>query len=75
MINKVKDVSIENHAYYVFHDIINRNNLDPNNNKRDENSSKNIFIYYIGYVRMKDSKYVKKDIVNPLCLFIKKVNG
>ena len=66
MSNKVKDVSIENHTYYFFDDFINRNNFDPNNNKRDENSSNNIHIYYIGYVKIKNWKYVKTDIVNPL---------
>ena len=32
-------------------------------------------IYYIGYVTMKDSKYVKIDSVNPLYPTINKVNG
>ena len=37
-------------------------------------SYKNILIYYIGYVRIKDSRYVKIDIVNPLYLIFNKVN-
>ena len=35
---------------------------------------KNILIYYIGYVMIKDSKYIKINSVNPLYLSIYKVN-
>ena len=55
-------------------DIINMKNVDPNNIKIDENSYKNILIYDIGYVMIKDSKYVKIDSVNPLYLIFGKVN-
>ena len=41
----------------------------------DEKSYKNILIYYIGYVTIKDSKYVKINSVNPLYLIFSKVNG
>ena len=37
--------------------------------------SKNILIYYIAYVTIKYSKYVKINSVNPLYLVITKVNG
>ena len=49
--------------------------FDLNNIKRDENSYKNILIYYIGYVTIKDSKYVKIYNVNPLNLISSKVYG
>ena len=75
MSNKVKDISIKNHTYYFFDDIINIKNFDPNNIKIDEKSYKNILIYYIGYVTIKDSKYVKINSVNPLYLIFNKVNG
>ena len=39
--------------------------FDPNNNKIDEKSYKNIPIYYIGFVTIKDSKYVKNYSVSP----------
>ena len=42
--------------------------FDPNNIKIDENSYKNILIYYIGYVRIKDSKYLNIYSVNTLSL-------
>ena len=74
MINKIKDISIKNHIYYFFNDIININVFDPNNIKIDEKSYKTILIYYIRYVTIKDSKYVKINSENPLHL-INKANG
>ena len=75
MSNKVKDISIKNDTYCFFDDVINMKNVDPNNIKINEKSYKNILIYYIGYVTIKDSKYVKINSVNPLYLIFSKVNG
>ena len=75
MSNKVKEIDIRNRTYYFFNDIINVKNFDPNNIKMDEKSYKNIFIYYIGYVTIKDSKYVKIYSVYPLYLIFSNVNG
>ena len=75
MSNKVKDIDIKNHTCYFFDDIINIKSFDPNNIKIDERSYKNILIYYIGYVTIKESKYVKFNSVNPLYLIFSKVNG
>ena len=55
-------------------DIINLKIFYPNNIKIDEQSYKDILIYYIGYVTIKDSRYVKINSVNPLYLIINKVN-
>ena len=66
MSKKIKDISIKNHTYYFFNDIINIKIFDPNNIKIDEKSYKNLLIYYIGYVTIKDSKYVKVNSVNLL---------
>ena len=55
--------------------MINIKNFDPNNIKLDEKSYKNILIHYIGYVAIKDSKYVKIYSVNPLYLIFNEVNG
>ena len=63
---KVKDMGIKNHTYCIFDDIINIKNFDSNNIKIDKKSYKNLLIYYIGCVRIKDSKYVKINSVNPL---------
>ena len=75
MSNKIKDIDIKNHTYYFFDDIINIKNFDPNNIQIDEKSYKNILIYYIGYVTIKDSKHLKINSVNPLNLIFGKVNG
>ena len=71
--NKVKDINIKNTTYYFFNDIINIENFDPNNIKIDEKSYKNILIYYIGYVTIKE--YVKRHSVYPLYLIFRYVNG
>ena len=55
MSNKVKEIDIKNRTYYFFNDIINVENFDLNNIKIDEKSYKNIFIYYIGYVAIKNT--------------------
>ena len=73
MCNKVKYISIKYHTYYFFDDIINIKIFDLNNIKIDEKSYKDI-IYYIGYVTIKDSKYVKINSLNPLYLIFSKVN-
>ena len=54
--------------YYFFDDIISAKFFDPNNIKTDEKSYRNILIYYIGYVTIKDLKYVKINSVNPYTL-------
>ena len=74
MSNIIKDINIKNHTYYFFDDIINIKDIDPNNIKIDEKSYKNILIYYIGYVTIKDLKYVKVNSVNFLYLTFSKVN-
>ena len=75
MSNKVKDINIKNHKYYFFDGIINIKDFDLNNIKIDEKSYKNILIYYIAYVMIKDSKYVKINSVNPPYLMFNKMNG
>ena len=75
MSNKVKDISIKNRTYYFFDNIISMKKFNPNNNKIDEKSYKNILIYYIGYVTIKNLKYVKINSVNPLYLIFNNVNG
>ena len=75
IINKVKDIDVKNRTYCFFNDIINIKKFDSNDIKIDENPYKDIFIYYIGYVMIKDSKYVKINSVNPLYLIFCKVNG
>ena len=59
MINKFKNISIKKHTYYFFDDIINIKNLDPDNIKIDGKLYKNINIYYMGHITIKDSTYLK----------------
>ena len=54
MSNNVKDIDIKNGTYYFFNDIINIQNFNPSNIKIDEKTYKNILIYYIGYVTIKE---------------------
>ena len=75
MSNKAKDIDIKNRTNYFFNEIINIKNFDRNDIKIDEKSYKNIFIYYTGYLTIKDSKNVKINSVNPLYLIFINVNG
>ena len=75
MSNKIKDINIKDHTYYLFDDIINIKSFDPSDIKIDEKSYKNILIYCTGYVTIKDSKYIKINSVNPLYLIFSKVKG
>ena len=52
--------------------MINIENFDPNNIKIVEKPYKDILIYYIGYVTMKE--HVKMYSVNPLNLIFRYVN-
>ena len=71
----IKEINIKNQTYYFFNDMININDFDPNLLKIDKKSYKNIDIYYIGYITVKDSNYVKINTVNPLYLIISEVDG
>ena len=54
MSKKVKDINIKNRTYYFFNDIINIEHFDLNNIKIDKKSYKNVLIYYIEYVTIKE---------------------
>ena len=72
---KSKEINIKNRTYYFFDDIINIKDFDSNLLKIDKKSDKNMDIYYIGYIIIKDSDYVEINSVNPLYLIIDKVDG
>ena len=59
----------------MFFEFFNIKSADPNNIKIDKKSYKNILLYYIGQVKIKDWKYVKIYSVNPLYLTFNKVHG
>ena len=49
--------------------------FDGNKIKIYEKSYKNVLVFDIGYVTIKDSKYLKIYSVNPLYFIFSKVNG
>ena len=55
--------------------MINIKDFDLNLLKIDQKSYKNIDIYYIGQITLKDSYYVKFNSVNPLYLIIGEADG
>ena len=55
--------------------MISTKNFHSNLLKIDKKSYKTIDIYYIGYITVKDSDYVKINIVNSLYLIINEVDG
>ena len=65
---------MKNSTYYFFNDIINITNLDPDKTKIDEKLYKNILIYHIGYVMVKDLSYETTNSVKPLYLTINKTS-
>ena len=69
---KTQDMIIKIRTYCFFNDIIDIEHVHANNIKIDEKSYKNIFIYYIGYVTIKE--YVKIYSLNPLHLTFSYVN-
>ena len=71
----IKEINIKDQTHYFFDDIINIKDFDSNLLKVDKKSYKNTDIYYIGYITMKDSDYVKINSVNPLYLIIDKIEG
>ena len=71
----IKEINIKNRTYYFFDDMINIKNFDSNLLKIDKKLYKNIDIYYIGYITMKDSDYVKINSVKPLYLIIGEADG
>ena len=74
MSNIVQDINIENHRQYFFNDIISIKDIDQNNIKIDEKLNKNILIYYIAYVTIKDSKQVQINRINSLHLLFSEMN-
>ena len=55
--------------------MINIKDFDLNLLKLDKKLYKNINTYYIGYVTMKDSDYIKVNSVNALCLILDQADG
>ena len=71
----IKEINIKNRTYYFFNDMINIEDFDPNLLKLDKKSYKNIYIFYIGYIIVKDSDYVNVNSVNSLYSTMSEVDG
>ena len=72
----MKETNIKNQTYYFFDDMINIKDFNSDLLlKIDKKLYKNIDIYYIGYVSMKDSKYVNIRSVNLLYFLVDVVDG
>ena len=63
--NNFKDIDIKNRTYYFFDDMIDMKNLNSSQINIDKNAEKNVFIYFIGYMAVKDLRYVKTNTVYP----------
>ena len=72
----IKQINIKSRTYYFFNDMINVQNFDPCLIKTDRKPYKNIGIYYIGYITIKNiSDYENINSINPLYLIIGDVDG
>ena len=72
----VKTINIKNRVCCFFNGIINIECFDLNLLKIDKKSNKNIDIYYIGYITIKQiDDYQDNYSVNPLHLIIGEVDG
>ena len=72
----VKQIDIKNRTYYFYNDVIDLKNFDARLLQTDKKSYKNIYIYYIGYIRiLKIDDYENIYSVNPLYLRIDHGNG
>ena len=54
--------------------MVNIKNLDPNKSKTDENSCKNVIIFYVGYMTSNSAKLVYL-IINKTNGYVEKNNG
>ena len=71
-----KQINIKNQTYYLFNDMINIKNFDPNLIKIDKKSYQNIGIYQIGYITIKNINDCENiNSVNPLHLMISEIGG
>ena len=65
---EIKQVNIKSKTYCFYDGMVNIKDFDPNLLKIDKKSFKNIGVYYIGYIKRKDS-------VNALYLLIHRIEG
>ena len=74
----IKEINIKNRTYYFYNDIIDLKTFDSKNLKLDKKTYKNLDIYNIGYVTVKNigsSSGHSINSVNPLYLRIDNASG
>ena len=73
---KIRQINIKNRTYYFYNDQINLKDFDASLLKIDKKDYKDIDIYYIGYVTVKDIANCNNvNSVNLLYLMIDKMIG
>ena len=73
---EVKQINIKNRTYYFYNDIIDLKDFDARLLKIDKKSYKNIGIYNIGYITIKQiDDYENIYCVNPLYLRVNHAKG
>ena len=73
---KIRQIKIKNRTYYLYNDQINLKDFDARLLKVDKKNSKEIDVYYIGYVTFKEiANYNNINSVNPLYLMIDNMIG
>ena len=71
----IKQINIKNRTYYFFNDMININDFDLSLIKIGNKTYKNIDIYNIGYIAIKNTDdYENSNSVNPFYLIIGKAD-
>ena len=71
--SQIKESNIKNCTYCFFNGKINIKNFDPNRIKINKKPYKNISIYFIGYIAIKD--HLNIHSVNSLYFIIDKMDG
>ena len=59
----IKEINIKERTYYFYNDIIDLKTFDSNNLKLDKKTYKNVDIYNIGYLQLKQLVMVMMLIV------------
>ena len=67
----IKQMNIKNRTYYFYNGMINIKYSDQNLLKLDKKTSKDVAIYYIGYVTKKDEYKIKS--VSPFYLLVQQM--
>ena len=73
---EIKQINIKNRTYLFYNDKINIKNFEPNLSKIDRKSYKNVGIYNIGYITMKNIyDYENIYSINSLYFVVNHANG